>query len=65
VQRQTDCLDYVIDNPVTGMREIYRDGVLKVQCARGMNHPWLAAYGAEGEWGFFPAHAPAEKQAVA
>jgi DNA segregation ATPase FtsK/SpoIIIE-like protein len=53
---QTDCLDYVADNESTGMREIYRDGVVVAHVAKKCveSARLLKQYNAAGEWGAYP-----------
>lgn len=55
MNRQADCLDYTVDNPVTRRREIYRDGALKACVPRTcLNTPLVKTYGVEGPWGTYP-----------
>lgn len=55
---QTDMLDYVVDNPRTNRREIWRNGECRLTCARGCDHPLLESFDAAGPWGTFPPSAP-------
>lgn len=52
-----DLLDFVIDNPHTRRREVYRDGRLTVTSAN-VDHPLLKSYSAAGPWGTYPPTPP-------
>lgn len=58
MRAQPDLLDYVVDNPRTNQREVYRDGRIRLT-SRDVSHPLLKHYSAAGPWGTYPPAPPA------